>query len=160
MSNTKGGGYLKLIEELEEIPILSAHAVELLLNPFANLIGIKIDRLAKNYCRLSLVLNEKCTNYYGGVHGGVLATLADNCMGMALRGAGIQPVTVELTVNYLRQPNIDDLLTAEGLIIHQGNTIVLAECAIKSRDLQIVARGKGVFLNRGLRVNGKESSSS
>jgi acyl-CoA thioesterase len=151
---------LKLIEELEESSVLSAHEAELSLNPFANLIGIKIDRLANNYCRLSLVLDEKCLNYYGGVHGGVLATLADNCMGMALRGAGIQPITVELTVNYLRQPEIDDLLMAEGLIIHRGNTIVLAECAIKSRDLQIVARGKGVFLNRGIRVNGKDNSSS
>lgn len=146
---------MKLIEELGESSVPSAHTEELSLNPFASLIGIKIDRLANNYCRLSLVLDEKCLNYYGGVHGGVLATLADNCMGMALRVAGIHPVTVELTVNYLRQPNIDDLLTAEGLIVHRGNTIVLAECAIKSRDLQIVARGKGLFLNRALRLNGK-----
>jgi len=144
---------LKTTEGLEENCALPAYTEEVSVSPFASLVGIKIDRLAKNYCRLSLLLDEKCSNYYGGVHGGVLATLADNCMGIALRGAGLQPITVELTVNYLSRPNIDDVLIAEGLIVHQGNSIVLAECAIKTLDLKIVARGKGVFLNRKIEVN-------
>ncbi len=149
---------MKRIEEAVEGSGTAAIAGELSLSPFANLIGIKIDRMKKNYCRLSLVIDEKCTNYYGGVHGGVLATLADNCMGMAMRTAGLHPITVELTVNYMSQPKTGDKLTAEGLIIHQGNTIVLTECIIMSGDLKNVARAKGVFINRVLPVSNKENS--
>lgn len=147
---------MKLTGESGEGLAVPAHAEEITLSPFADLIGIKIDRLAKSYSRLSLTLDEKCTNYFGGIHGGVLAALADNCMGMALRTAGLHPVTVELTVNYMSKPNVGDKLTAEGLIIHQGNTIVLTECIIRSGELKNVARGKGIFLNRGFHVNGKE----
>lgn len=136
------------LEPTEEIAA-AAQVAEVTLSPFAELIGIKIDKIAKNYCRLSLKLTEKFTNYFGGIHGGVLAALADNCMGMALRSAGLHPVTVELTVNYMSKPEVGDKLTAEGLIIHKGNTIILTECIIKAGDLKNVARGKGVFLNRG-----------
>lgn len=139
---------MKRIEESVEGFVPSAYAEEIFLSPFAHLIGLKIDRLAENYCRLSLLLDEKCTNYFGGIHGGVLATLADNCMGVALRTVGLQPMTVELTVNYLSQPGVGDELTAEGWIIHRGKTIVLTECTIKSRDLKKVAMGKGVFISR------------
>ena len=139
---------MKKIEESVEGSVPSAYAAEIFLSPFANLIGLKIDRLAENYCRLSLLLDEKCTNYFGGIHGGVLAALADNCMGAALRTVGLQPITVELTVNYLSQPGVGDELTAEGWISHRGSTIVLTECTIKSGDLKKVAMGKGVFLSR------------
>jgi acyl-CoA thioesterase len=147
---------MKLTGESGERLTPSVHVEEICLTPFADLIGIKIDRLAKNYCRLSLTLDEKTTNYFGGIHGGVLAVLADNCMGMALRSAGLQPITVELTVNYMINPTVGDKITAEGLIIHQGNTIVLTECIIKSGELKNVARGKGVFLNRATIVKSKE----
>jgi len=126
----------------------SVDAKEIYLSAFADLIGLKIDKLAENYCRLSLLLDEKCTNYFGGIHGGVLATLADNCMGVALRTVGLRPITIELTVNYLSQPSVGDQLTAEGRIIHRGNTIVLTECTMTSGGLKKVAVGKGVFLNR------------
>lgn len=150
---------MKQIEETGEGLAAPAEVEEVFLSPFAELIGVRIDRLAKNYCRLSLVLDERCTNYYGGIHGGVIAALADNCMGMVLRSAGLRPITVELTVNYMSNPDVGDRITAEGLIIHQGKTIVLAECIIKSDDLKNVARGKGLFLNRGPLASGKIESS-
>lgn len=146
---------MKLTGELGGRPAVTVQE-EVSLSPFADFIGIKIDKITKNYCRLSLKLDEKCTNYFGGIHGGVLASLADNCMGMTLRAAGLQPVTVELTVNFMGNPNVGDRLTAEGLIIHQGNTLVLAECIIRAGDLKNVARGKGVFLDRSAVVHSKE----
>ena len=147
------------LEPTEDLAV-SVQAEEVSLSPFAELIGIKIEKMAKNYCCLSLKLNEKFTNYFGGIHGGVLAALADNCMGMALRSAGLQPVTVEITVNYMNMPEVGNKLSAEGLIIHRGNTIILAECIIKTGELKNVARAKGVFLNRGQRTGECKSQHS
>lgn len=118
------------------------------LSPFAELIGIKIDRLEENYCRLKLLLEEKCINYNGGIHGGVIATLSDTCMGVALRTVSLKPLTAELTVNYLSPPRVGDELTAEGWIIHRGKTIILTECIIKSDHGLDIAKGRGIFVNR------------
>lgn len=125
-----------------------------LINPFASLLGIKIDGLAENYCRLHLSVEEKCTNPYGGLHGGVFATLADISMGIALRTLGLQPVTAELTVNYLGQPRTGDSLITEGRVTHRGNTLILTESNIKTLDDKNVAMAKGIFMSRGLLLNG------
>jgi acyl-CoA thioesterase len=101
------------------------------MSPFAEWVGIKIDRLAESYCRLSLLLDDKCKNYTEGIHGGVLATIADTCMGGAVRSLGLQAVTAELTVNYLGKPSVGDELTAEGWIVHRGSTIILTVCIPK-----------------------------
>lgn len=120
------------------------------LSPFAELIGLKIDKLAENYCRLKLLLDDKCINYNGNIHGGVIATMADTCMGVALRTVGLKPLTAELTVNYLSPPRVGDELTAEGWINHRGNTIILTECTIKSRDDTDIAKGNGIFVSSRL----------
>lgn len=127
------------------------------LSPFAELIGIRIDKLADNYCSLKLLLADKCINYNGGIHGGVIATLSDTCMGVALRTVGLKPLTAELTVNYLSAPRVGDELTAEGWIIHRGGTIVLTECTIKSDNSKDVARGRGIFVSRSLLASGESN---
>jgi acyl-CoA thioesterase len=118
------------------------------LSPFPELIGIKIDRLQENYCRLKLLLDEKCINYNGGIHGGVIATMSDTCMGIALRTVGLKPLTAELTVNYLNPPPVGDEITAEGWISHRGNTIIHTECIVKSSDNIDIAKGRGIFVSR------------
>jgi len=120
----------------------------LTLSPFAKYIGIKFESVARNYCCLKLLLDEKCINYTGGIHGGVIATLADTCMGFVLRASGLQPLTAELTVNYLAAPQVGDELIAEGWVIHRGKTIILTECKIKTTSNVDVATGRGIFVNR------------
>lgn len=126
------------------------------LNPFAALLGMKIDGLAEGYCRIYLPAEKKTTNPYGCVHGGVLATLADTSMGIALRTVGLQPVTAELTVNYLGQCRTGDELIAEGRIVHRGNTLILTESVVKTGGDKIAALAKGVFMSLGLLLNNEE----
>ncbi|MCL6634772.1 MAG: PaaI family thioesterase [Peptococcaceae bacterium] len=119
------------------------------INPFAVLLGIEIDGLAENYCHLRLPPDKKNTNPYGGVHGGVLATLADIAMSIAVRTIGLRPVTAELTVNYLSQPQPGDRLFAEGRVVHRGKTLLLTEGTVKSEEGKTVAMARAIFINRG-----------
>lgn len=115
------------------------------MSPFAHWVGIKIDKLAESYCRLTLLLGDKCKNYTDGIHGGVLATMADTSMGGAVRSLGIQAVTAELTVNYLGKPGVGDKLTAEGWVVHRGSTLILTECMIQDSNHKKICSGKGIF---------------
>ncbi|HOV79594.1 MAG TPA: PaaI family thioesterase [Bacillota bacterium] len=127
-------------------------------NPFASLIGIEIDGLSENYCRLSLTAQKKCANPYGCVHGGVLATLADIAMGVSMQTIGLQPVTAELTMNYLSRADLGGRFLAEGRVIFKGAAVILCECTIKTGD-RVVALGKGIFTGRDLPVKVKKEGS-
>jgi len=141
---------------MDNMPIIKSNIpperVELILsmhggNNFARLLGIKITALGDGYCCLSMEPGGVCANPYGGVHGGVTATLADIAMGVAARAMGLQPVTVELTVNYLGPVKPGEELTAEGRVIHRSRTFLLLESEIYTAG-GIVARGRGLFTTR------------
>jgi acyl-CoA thioesterase len=70
------------------------------------------------------------------VHGGVIFTLGDTAMAMALMS--VLPVntpvsTIEAKINYLRPARTGELV-AEATIIHQGNSTAVLEATIYNID--------------------------
>ena len=81
--------------------------------------------------------DEKLTNPFGVVNGGVVATLIDVASGAALRRTFEDPdsgflATVDLDVKYLN-PATDDL-RAEVTVAHAGGSIGLTEAEVTCPD--------------------------
>jgi uncharacterized protein (TIGR00369 family) len=73
--------------------------------PFNKLLGIRIVRRHADGVTIQCKLREDLLNIAGAVHGGVLASMADTAMGIALHNhfGGRRPVTTtDLKINYLR----------------------------------------------------------
>jgi uncharacterized protein (TIGR00369 family) len=72
---------------------------------FAERLGARPEEADDGRARLSFEARDEHLNPAGTLHGGVLATLVDTAMGLAVRSAtGEQdvPATSQLTVTYLR----------------------------------------------------------
>lgn len=72
---------------------------------FAERLGAHPEEADDGRSRLSFEAREEHLNAAGTLHGGVLATLVDTAMGMAVRSATGEddvPATSQLTVTYLR----------------------------------------------------------
>ena len=85
------------------------------------------------------------------VHGGVLFTLADTAMSLALLSilpAGTRFSTIEAKINYLRIVQTGELI-AEAAILHRGNTIAVLESTVYNNqngaERVAVARVLGTF---------------
>jgi acyl-CoA thioesterase len=66
-------------------------------SPLYQLLGVKIEEVQDGFARLSINVEEKHTQFYGTVPGGVLATLADSAAAWAIFGKNNlegNPVTV------------------------------------------------------------------
>lgn len=110
------------------------------------------------YCRehgtsvvLGIEIREPHTNSRGLVHGGLVAALLDNVMGLACSkallaerpdAAGV--VTVSLGVDYLGMAKTGEWLTVEPHFVKTGRTLCFAEASALA-DGRIVARGKATF---------------
>lgn len=70
-------------------------------------------------------------NPIGSIHGGVIATLLDSCVGCAVHTTlpvGVGYTTLELKINFVRSVSADDgELRAEGSVIHRGGQVATAE---------------------------------
>ncbi len=54
---------------------------------------------------------DSSLNYYGYAHGGYLFTLCDQISGLVLISLGLDVVTLQSSINYLKAGKLDDVLT-------------------------------------------------
>ena len=100
---------------------------------------------------LGVRLREPHTNSRTTAHGGVLAALADQAMGMScgvkLRAEGVNVTnlwTTSLTIDYLGMAKVAQWLAFDTGFSRVGKTLCCAECNI-SADGEPIARGRGNF---------------
>ena len=87
------------------------------------------------------------TNSRGLIHGGLIASLADNAMGYScaqVMGWTASLLTVSLAVDYIGSAQIGQWLAVECEAIKTGSTICFAQSLIKADDTAI-ARANGTF---------------
>ena len=84
----------------------------------------------------------------GLVHGGVIAALADNAMGLsvavALRSAPSAPVTVSLSLDYIGMAKVGQWLDFTTVFVKTGGSLAFASLLVHA-DGQPVARASATF---------------
>lgn len=100
---------------------------------------------------LGLFLREAHTNSRGTAHGGLIAALADQAMGMScgvkLRAEAINVVslwTTSLTIDYLGAAKPGQWLAFDTVFTRVGKTLCYAEMDITANG-ETVARGRASF---------------
>ena len=96
---------------------------------------------------IGLRLAQPHTNGRGLIHGGLIATLADNAMGhscAAQIGGTASLVTIGLTVDFIGAAQVGQWLAIEPEVIKSGSTICFAQSLIKADDV-VVARANATF---------------
>ncbi|MGA7809007.1 PaaI family thioesterase [Bradyrhizobium sp.] len=96
---------------------------------------------------MGLRLARPHTNARGLIHGGLIASLADNAMGYSCAqamGWASSLVTISLAVDFAGSAAIGQWLAVESDVIRTGSTICFAQCLIKADDA-VIARGNGTF---------------
>ncbi len=110
--------------------------------------GITLVGIGDGESELRLDLEPHHLNPGGIVHGGVLATLLDACIGLALRtqlGLESEHVTIKLDVNYLA-PARAGVLIGHGKAVRSGGRISYGEAELHAEDGTLVAKGTATFL--------------
>ena len=100
---------------------------------------------------LGLWLREPHTNSRATAHGGLVAALSDQAMGMScavkLRTDGVQVTnlwTTSLSVEYLGAAKIGQWVRFDTTFARVGKTLCYAECDV-SADVETIARARASF---------------
>ena len=96
---------------------------------------------------MGLRLAKPHTNARGLIHGGLVASLADNSMGYSCAqatGWTTSFVTVTLAIDYIANAQIGQWLAVECEVIKTGSTLCFAHSLIKA-DGTVIARANGTF---------------
>ena len=77
---------------------------------------------------------ESSLNYYGNAHGGYLFTLCDQVSGLVVVSQGVDGVTLQSSINYLKAGRLGDVLTIHGECVHSGRTTRVVDVDITNQD--------------------------
>lgn len=117
---------------------------------FFRLLDLKIEQATEGQSTTSIHVGAHLYHPQQIVHGGVIFTLADTAMAMALMSAtppGSLVSTIEAKINYLRPVRTGELL-ADAAIIQQGRTIAVLEATVynvQNNERTPIARVLGTF---------------
>jgi acyl-CoA thioesterase len=115
-------------------------------SPFAEMLGIRVVGVGDGVGECALEIREEMLNLHGSVHGGVIYSLADIGMGVALHsllGQGERCSTIEIKMNYF-MPARGKGLVCTSRVLQRGKSIAVLEAEIKDRG-RLIAKGMGTF---------------
>lgn len=115
---------------------------------FPSWLGFKLTALGDGTSEIRMTLEEHHRNPGGIAHGGVIASMLDSAVGLALRtrlGMTTQHVTVNLSIDYLRVA-AGDTLIARGRAIKDGQRITFGEASLYDENERELARATATFL--------------
>jgi uncharacterized protein (TIGR00369 family) len=106
--------------------------------PVAQLLGFSVVEVEHGRALFAMQPEEWMYNPLGSVHGGVVATLLDTCMGCAVHStleAGVGFTTSDLQVRYIRaMSDGTGRVLAEGAVVHRGRRTATAEGRLHTAD--------------------------
>lgn len=110
---------------------------------FPALVGLVVEDVRVDYCRMRLPFRPELEQPAGVVHGGAIATLLDSVVVPAVGQAydlSTRYSTVDMHVQYLAALIQDDAV-AEGWIVRRGRSVVFCEAeVIAATTGRVVAR--------------------
>ena len=107
---------------------------------FSERLGARAEAADDGSARLSFEVTDEHLNPAGALHGGVLATLVDTAMGLAVRtttGEGEVPATSQLTVTYLR-PGKPGPLEVTARLRTRGEHLTVCEADVQQEGKDLV----------------------
>ena len=110
---------------------------------FPKLVGLEVEELRADYCRMRLPYRPELEQPFGVVHGGALATLIDTCVVPAVGAAyeaGWGYTTLTMDIQYLGAVVREDAV-AEGWVTQRGRSIVFCRAEVRTAGGKPAASG-------------------
>jgi uncharacterized protein (TIGR00369 family) len=114
----------------------------------ANHVGLRLEfLLAEDHTVVCLPeIPDTFEGPHGYLHGGIIATLLDETMSKAVRTGGFTAMTRQMEVDYLRPVPSCKALRLEGRVVRNEGRKHWAEAKIFSAAGNLLAHGKGLFI--------------
>lgn len=114
---------------------------------YPTMLGLQIEELRSDYCRMRLPYRPELRQPGGVVHGGAIASLIDTVVVPAVGwpfDQVPQMLTLSMNVNYVGAVFEQDCV-AEGWITRRGSSIVFCDAAVRSADGELAATASLVY---------------
>lgn len=111
--------------------------------PLLRTLGIRCTEIGDRHAVMEVEVGPAHRNYFGGAHGGLIATLVDTVsfFPRPLLPSGKACTTTNLAVSYVRPAEVGDRLTARAELLHAGRRTAAVAVRVTDGGGRLVAHG-------------------
>ena len=111
-------------------------------------LDIRLTEIGERHAVMEVVIEEKHGNYFGGAHGGLIATLVDTVcfFPRPLLPSGRLVTTTNLNVSFVKPARMGDHLTARSELLHMGRRTASLAVRVVDGEGRIVAHGSATLM--------------
>lgn len=126
------------MQRIEPATLESGNAISML-----QTLNIHLREIGTSHAIMEVTVADLHSNYFGGAHGGLIATLVDTVsfFSRPLLPSGKSCATTNLNVTYVRPAVMGDVLTARSDLIHMGRRMASVTVSVKNQNDKMVAHG-------------------
>jgi acyl-CoA thioesterase len=123
---------------MEPATLASGNAI-----PLLRTLGIELTEIGERHALMEVVVEERHGNYFGGAHGGLIATLVDTVcfFPRPLLPSGRLVTTTNLSVTFVRPAQPGDRLIARSELLHLGRRMASLTVRVTDGEGRLVAHG-------------------
>ncbi len=116
--------------------------------PLLRTLGIRLTEVGDRHAVMEVEVGDAHRNYYGGAHGGLIATLVDTVafFPRPLIPSGKVLTTTGVTVAYVRPAAVGDRLVARSELLHIGRRTASLSVKVSDGKGRLVAHGTVTLL--------------
>ena len=124
----------------------ASEIVDLMYNgdAFSQWLGIERIEDAPGRSVLRMTVRPEMTNGFNIAHGGITFSLADSALAFACNSHGKKSVSIECSINHIKQVNVGDVLTAVATESTKSIKLGIYHIVVTNQDDVEVALFKGV----------------
>ena len=111
---------------------------------FSKWLGIERIEDAPGRSVLRMTVRPEMTNGFNIAHGGITFSLADSALAFACNSHGKKSVSIECSINHIKQVQIGDVLTAVATESTKSTKLGVYHIVVTNQDEVEVALFKGV----------------
>jgi acyl-CoA thioesterase len=126
-------------QELAERIIERMMSIDSLVQHF----GIESVTVAPGRSVIRMTVRDDMVNGHGGLHGGVVYSLADCAFSFATNNTGIISVGIDCSISYPSAARIGDVLTADAVVESGSNRLQFCTVDVRKQDGNVVALFRG-----------------
>jgi acyl-CoA thioesterase len=110
---------------------------------FSQWLGIAVIEIKDGYSKIQMTIRKEMVNGFGIIHGGIAFALADSAFAFACNNRNQLSVALDCSINFIKPVQINDVLIAEALEIHNGKQTGVYQIGIYNQNETLVAQFKG-----------------
>lgn len=102
-------------------------------NPFLHHNHMQAVLVSEERAVVQAQMSPELRNTMGGVHAGLMFSMAEIAAGLLSRSDGSKQVTLDTTFRYLRNSATDGIIEAEAVYIKRGRTITMCRAYVREQ---------------------------